>query len=298
MMDNPCKGEGCMADARGRAQNVKHWPGCSCEAPEISVLIPCWHGELTLAGSLDSVEAQSGLPPELGVEIVVVADGRQEDGRIVEEWIQQRGETRAFALTLVQLADNVGAGAARRIGYAFCRGRFLAFLDDDDVWHPRKLSVQWQWHQDNLERIASAHGYDEQTAGRDRSFVRLLVGGCSLPTPTVMIRRSLWPYEPEPYRYGEDWLTLAMIARHQPIMVLPSNLAWRSKLAPPIASDPYSLSRHRLKLRAGKLRALWILVRRGCLNPIWMPVLAVWSLVLAFRRCLLDWADGFRQPVA
>lgn len=278
---------------------LTHWPGLmGATAVEISVLIPCWHGELTIGGALDSVEAQQGLPDHVGVEVVVVVDGRQEDQQAVCRWIDSKGSSRRWAITMVCLKQNRGAGGARKAGYRHCSGAFLAFLDDDDVWHPRKLALQWGWHQDNPDRIASAHGYDEQTAGRDGSFVRLLVGGCSLPTPTLMIRRSLWPYEPEPYRYGEDWLTLAMIARHQPIMVLPNNLAWRSNLAPPIASDQYSLSRQRLKLRAGKLRAYWILSKRGCLNPIWLPGLAVWSLVLFFRRYLLDWAAGFRQPVA
>jgi glycosyltransferase involved in cell wall biosynthesis len=206
-----------MANPSGQDRNFKHWPGYSSGTPEISVLIPCWHGEKTIAGCLDSVEAQIGLPLGVAVEIVVVADGRQQDAWAVEEWIHREGEARRLALTLVKLHENVGAGASRRSGYAYCRGRFLAFLDDDDVWHPRKLEVQWYWHQNNPERIASAHGYGAQTAERDRSFVRLIVGGCSLPTPTVMIRRSLWPYEPEPYRYGEDWLMLAMIARLQPI---------------------------------------------------------------------------------
>lgn len=278
---------------------LTHWPGLmGATAVEISVLIPCWHAELTIGGALDSVEAQQGLPDHVGVEVVVVVDGRQEDQQAVCRWIDSKGSSRRWAITMVCLKQNRGAGGARKAGYRHCSGAFLAFLDDDDVWEPRKLTLQWGWHLDNPDRIASAHGYDEQTAWRDRSFVRLLVGGCSLPTPTVMIRRSLWPYEPEPYRYGEDWLTLAMIARHQPIKVLPNNLAWRSKLAPPIASDPYSLSRQRLKLRASKIRAYWILSQRGCLNPIWMPGLAVWSLVLFFRRYLLDWAADFRQPVA
>jgi glycosyltransferase involved in cell wall biosynthesis len=267
-------------------------------AVDISVLIPCWHAELTIGGALDSVEAQQGLPEHVGVEVVVVVDGRQEDQHAVCRWIDSKGSSRRWAITMVCLKQNRGAGGARKAGYSYCSGAFLAFLDDDDVWHPTKLALQWGWHQDNPDRIASAHGYDEQTAGRDGSFVRLLVGACALSTPTVMIRRSLWPYEPEPYRYGEDWLTLAMIARHQAIKMLPIILAWRSKLAPPIASDPYSLSRQRLKLRAGKLRAFWILAKRGCLNPIWMPGLAVWSLVLFFRRFLLDWAAAFRQPVA
>ena len=288
-----------MTDASREMQSVKHWPGRSDEAPEISVLIPCWHGEQTIAGALDSVEAQTGLPQGFGIEMVVVADGRQEDALAVEEWIHRCGETRRSALTLVQLAFNTGAGSARQFGYDFCRGQFLTFLDDDDIWHPSKLTVQWHWHQGNPDRIASAHGYGDVTSERDRSFVRLLIGGCRLPTPTVMIRRSLWPYEPEPYRYGEDWLSLAMIARLQPIKVLAGNLAWRSPLAPPVASDRYSLSRNRLGLRAGQLHAITALAGRGCLNPIWLPLLVFWSLVLTFRRWLLDWTSGFfRNPVA
>ena len=56
---------------------VTRWPGLT--AVEISVLIPCWHAELTIGGALDSVEAQQGLPEQVGVEVVVVVDGRQED---------------------------------------------------------------------------------------------------------------------------------------------------------------------------------------------------------------------------
>ena len=287
-----------MADASGVIQFVTYLPGRCCEIPEISVLIPCWHGEQTIAGALDSVEVQIGLPHAFGIEIVVVADGRREDAWAVEEWMEKRGESRRFALTLLQLASNVGAGSARRLGYAYCRGKFLAFLDDDDIWHPRKLAVQWGWHQANPDRIASVHGHGEQPSEQDRSFARLLIGGCRQPTPVVMIRRSLWPYEPEPYRYGEDWLMLAMIARLQPIKVIADNLACRSPLAPPVASDPYSLSRQRLNMRGCQLRSIHLLVERGCLNSIWMPVIALWLLVLAIRRWLLDWAALFRQPAA
>jgi glycosyltransferase involved in cell wall biosynthesis len=298
MIRIPCDGKGHMADVNCQARSVKFWPGCSDEIPEVSVLIPCWHGEQTIAGALDSVEAQTGLPQRFGIEMVVVADGRHEDSQAIEEWIQRCGKSRRSALTLVRLSVNVGAGAARRSGFACCRGRFLAFLDDDDIWHPDKLAFQWQWHQSNPDRIASAHGYGETTAEKDISFTRLLIGGCKLPTPTVMIRRSLWPFEPEPYRYGEDWLTMAMIAKIQPIKVINANLAWRSPMAPPFALDPYSLCRQRGKMRACQLRSIKLLVERRCLNSVWMPVLGLWSLALAFRRSLLDWAAGFRQPVA
>jgi glycosyltransferase involved in cell wall biosynthesis len=298
MMAMTCEAKARMVEISGQVEFVKDWRGCCEEPPEISVLIPCWHGEQTIAGALDSVEAQIGLPAAVGVEIVVVADGRPEDGWAVDAWIERLGDSRRSALTLVQLAGNVGAGAARRLGYRYCRGLLLTFLDDDDLWHPRKLAVQWHWHQKNPERLASAHGHGYQAAELDRSFARLLLGGCSLPTPVVMIRRSLWPYEPEPYRYGEDWLMLAMIARLQPIKVLAGNLSWRSTLALPLASDPYSLSRQRLRMRTSQLRSIRLLVERGCLHPIWMPLLGLWCLLLAFRRWLLDWVAGFREPVA
>ena len=275
---------------------VTRWPGLTeATAVEISVLIPCWHAELTIGGALDSVEAQQGLPEHVGVEVVVVVDGRQEDRQAVCCWIESKSSARRWAITMVCLRQNFGAGGARKAGYRHCSGAFLAFLDDDDVWQTRKLALQWGWHQANPERIASGHGYNTIPKGHEVSFTRLLIGGYSLATPTLMIRRALWLYGPEPYRFGEDWLMLAMIASMQPIIVLPQNLAWRSLKAPPLMDDIYSLSRQRRELRAGKLKRVVVLCQRGALNPIWLPPLLVWNLLLAVRRWLLDLKNYARQ---
>lgn len=257
-------------------------------AVEISVLIPCWHAELTIGGALDSVEAQQGLPEHVGVEVVVVVDGRQEDRQAVYRWIESKGSGRRWAITMVCLTQNCGAGGARKAGYRHCSGAFLAFLDDDDVWHPRKLALQWGWHQANPERIASGHGYNTIPKGHEVSFTRLLIGGHRPHNSTVMIRRALWPYEPEPFRFSEDWLMLAMVAKIQPLAMLPYDLASRSATAPAPLADRYSLSRQRLKLRLGSIRAIGVLIRRGQLNLIWLPPLLAWNLLLAVRRWLLD----------
>lgn len=268
---------------------VTRWPGLmGATAVEISVLIPCWHAELTIGGALDSVEAQQGLPEHVGVEVVVVVDGRQEDRQAVYRWIESKGSGRRWAITMVCLTQNCGAGGARKAGYRHCSGAFLAFLDDDDVWQPRKLALQWGWHQANPERIASGHGYNTIPKGHEVSFTRLLIGGSELATPTLMIRRALWPYEPEPFRFSEDWLMLAMVAKIQPLAMLPYDLASRSATAPAPLADRYSLSRQRLKLRLGSIRAIGVLIRRGQLNLIWLPPLLAWNLLLAVRRWLLD----------
>ena len=276
--------------ARGaELEEATRWPGLTgATAVEISVLIPCWHAERTIGGALDSIETQQGLPEPVVVEVVVVVDGRQEDRQAVCRWIESNGSGRRWAITLVYLRQNCGAGAARKAGYRHCSGAFLAFLDDDDVWHPRKLTLQWSWHQANPGRIASGHGYNTIPKGHEVSFRRLLIGGSELATPTLMIRRALWPYEPEPYRFGEDWLMLAIIAALQPIHVLPENLAWRSPKALPWKDDIYSLSRQRLKLRAGKIKSVVMLCQRDILSPIWIPALLGWNLLLTIRRLLLD----------
>ena len=268
---------------------VTRWPGLmGATAVEISVLIPCWHAELTIGGALDSVEAQQGLPEHVGVEVVVVVDGRQEDRQAVYRWIESKGSGRRWAITMVCLTQNCGAGGARKAGYRHCSGAFLAFLDDDDVWQPRKLALQWGWHQANPERIASGHGYNTIPKGHEVSFTRLLIGGHRPHNSTVMIRRALWPYEPEPFRFSEDWLMLAMVAKIQPLAMLPYDLASRSATAPAPLADRYSLSRQRLKLRLGSIRAIGVLIRRGQLNLIWLPPLLAWNLLLAVRRWLLD----------
>lgn len=277
-----------MAEAGLEA--VRRWPGLRGGDAEISVLIPCWHAEQTIRGALNSVEAQQGLPDEVAVEIVVVIDGRPEDQRAVHDWIMEVGERRRWSLTMICLRRNLGPGGARQVGDQYCTGRFLAFLDDDDVWHQDKLAIQWGWHVSHPGRIASSHGYGVSAREQDVKFRRLLIGGYNLATPTLMIRRSLWPWEPEPYRFGEDWLMLAMIASLQPIKVLQNNLAWRSPLAPPLMKDEHSLSRKRIMLRFGKIRSTMILSRRGLLSPLWLPLSLVWDLLMAGRRALLDLA--------
>jgi glycosyltransferase involved in cell wall biosynthesis len=277
-----------MANA-AELEEVTRWPCLmGATAVEISVLIPCWHAELTIGGALDSVEAQQGLPEHVGIEVVVVVDGRQEDRQAVCRWIESKGSGRRWAITMVCLTQNCGAGAARKAGYSYCSGAFLAFLDDDDVWHPSKLALQWGWHQANPERIASGHGYNTIPKGHEVNFTRLLIGGYRPHNSTVIIRRALWPYEPEPFRFSEDWLMLAMVAKMQPLAMLRYNLASRSAAAPQPIADGYSLSQQRLKLRLGSIRAIAILIRRGELSLIWLPPLLAWNLLLAVRRWLLD----------
>ena len=294
---------------------IQRWTIQPDAAIEISVLVPCWHVEPTIAGALESIADQEGLPEGVHVEVVLVVDGRPQDLAAIKQVIAERNQPFPFDLCLVSLAVNVGAGMARHIGYRHCRGSLLAFLDDDDLWHPAKLAIQWQWHQRHPMQICSAHGYrikgyqhidiealvwlyfdDVGSSATATDFFRLMIGGCSLHPSSLMIRCAHWPHEPEPLRFGEDWLMLAMIAYQQAIVILPGDLAWRSPQVPTVMQDRHSLSRQRWSLRCGKMQAIRILQQRGLLPRAMAMGLLAWNLLLQPRRYLLDAIDSVWQP--
>jgi glycosyltransferase involved in cell wall biosynthesis len=100
------------------------------EAPAISVIIPVFNRGYCLADTLRSVCAQTFTD----FEVVVVDDGSTDDSAAVARSFGER--------VRVLTQKNSGVSAARNAGLRAARGRFIAFQDSDDLWHPRKL--EWQ----------------------------------------------------------------------------------------------------------------------------------------------------------
>jgi glycosyltransferase involved in cell wall biosynthesis len=95
----------------------------------VSVVIPVYNGERFLAQAIESVLGQTWRE----VEVIVVDDGSGDhSGEIA----------RRFAPVRCLRQDNAGQAAARNRGAAAATGRFLAFLDADDLWLEDKLERQ------------------------------------------------------------------------------------------------------------------------------------------------------------
>lgn len=97
--------------------------------PEFSVVIPTYNRRALLAAALDSVWSQTFT----AFEVIVVDDGSS-DG------------TSEFLLSLAGRLQflsqrNLGPGAARNRGLERARGRYVAFLDSDDLWFPWTLET-------------------------------------------------------------------------------------------------------------------------------------------------------------
>jgi glycosyltransferase involved in cell wall biosynthesis len=98
--------------------------------PLISVIIPCYNAEAYLAEAIGSALGQDAGP----LEIIVIDDGST-DG--------SAGVAHEFGyLIRYERQTHAGIGAARNRGIELAQGRYVAFLDADDVWPDGSLGVR------------------------------------------------------------------------------------------------------------------------------------------------------------
>jgi glycosyltransferase involved in cell wall biosynthesis len=102
------------------------------DAPEVTVVIPTRDRWELLSRALAGVLAQK----EVSFEVVVVDDGSR-DGTASR--VAGLGDRRVRCVSHEQ---PLGVARARNHGVAEARGRWVAFLDDDDLWSTRKLTEQ------------------------------------------------------------------------------------------------------------------------------------------------------------
>ncbi|MEI9989063.1 MAG: glycosyltransferase family A protein [Rhizomicrobium sp.] len=99
-------------------------------ADDVSVIIPVFNGARYLGEAVESVLAQSHRP----ADIIIVDDGSTDATPDVANSFGTR-------IRYVR-QDNAGLSASRNAGRALAKTSIIAFLDCDDLWHPRK--IEWQ----------------------------------------------------------------------------------------------------------------------------------------------------------
>ena len=115
------------------------------EEPLVSVIIPTYNRANVIHRSISSVIKQSYQK----IEIIIVDDASTDD---TAQIIQQISDTR---IIYICHQINRGGSEARNTGIKNAKGKFIAFLDSDDVWLPDKLQhqlavISQQKCQDNL----------------------------------------------------------------------------------------------------------------------------------------------------
>ena len=102
----------------------------SNENYKVSVVIPLYNGEAFIKSAINSVLAQTYTIDE----IIVVDDGSTDKGpAIIREFFPQ--------IIFIQ-QENRGVANARNSGWKKTVHNWIAFLDQDDIWHPQKIEKQ------------------------------------------------------------------------------------------------------------------------------------------------------------
>jgi glycosyltransferase involved in cell wall biosynthesis len=161
--------------------------------PLVSVVMPAYNVAWCIGRAVDSVLAQDFRSREL----IVVNDGSTDGTRAVLEGY-------GAAITVIE-QENHGMSAARNVAIRRARGTYVAFLDADDWWLPRKLTRQVELMQgspeigfcSNAVRVEDGDGRLLNLWRCPRAQTDILAtlfaenaaiaGGCS----AVMVRKSL-----------------------------------------------------------------------------------------------------------
>jgi GT2 family glycosyltransferase len=214
--------------------------------PEVSVVVPVHNAAGLIVQTVRSILAQR----EVSLEVLVVDDGSRDDSAAA---CLALGDPRLCALAKPQ----GGVSSARNVGIRAARGRWIAFCDQDDVWHPRKLALQLAalaaWPQARLGATGARlwlpgadgrHGdplplLDDSAATQPNPrlagwiYHEMLLQSCVL-TSTALVERALaaeigdWD---EALPYGEDWDWWLRASRLSPFAYLAAPLvAYRQHL--------------------------------------------------------------------
>lgn len=99
----------------------------------ISIIVPVYHVENYIAQTMDCVYEQTYEKWEL---LLIDDCGGDNCVKIMKDYIRQKGDSR---IRLIHQPSNMGAAKARNRGLKEAKGRYIAYLDADDLWTPEKL---------------------------------------------------------------------------------------------------------------------------------------------------------------
>jgi glycosyltransferase involved in cell wall biosynthesis len=164
--------------------------------PSVSVVVPTYGRDAAqFQEAIESVRDQT----YKDIELVVVDDSPDE----VSSWLESRDDWFS-AVRLICDRDHDGAAAARNTGIWNTTGEFIAFLDDDDRWHPEKVERQVATFRSAgddtgvvytaLEYVREGQTLRQASATTSGDVTKRILMGTSLGTfSTLMIRSSLLP---------------------------------------------------------------------------------------------------------
>lgn len=188
------------------------------ESNKISVIIPMYNSEKTIERALTSVVNQTY---KGAIEIIVVNDGSKDNSqKKVENFINKHPN---FDIKLIN-QQNGGVSKARNTGLKSAIGNYIALLDSDDEWLPKKIEEQIVFFKKpNVDFITALRNNDKITfpySITDDNYaivtLKKLLFKVVGHTSTAVFKRSVLDeigYFDENQKYSEDanfWMKVSV----------------------------------------------------------------------------------------
>lgn len=185
--------------------------------PLVSIITPVYNAERFLSDTIKSVQNQI----YKNWEILLIDDcSKDNSAQIIKEF--QKYDNR---IKYIKLKKNSGASVSRNEGIRNAKGRFIAFVDSDDIWKPEKLEIQIKYMlKENLGFTFTSYRYMKENGELTNKIAKApskinyngllknTIIGCS----TVVIDREIVDYFEMPLvRRGQDTATWLQILRKE-----------------------------------------------------------------------------------
>ena len=157
------------------------------------------------------------------IEIILIDDGSTENVNPIKKIVNSS--------VVYFHQDKKGPSVARNMGIKIARGKYVAFLDSDDLFLPEKIEIQLDYMKKNPEICLSHTSYER--IDLDGNYIENVSSGfftgnvypeiilsCPIATPTVMVQREILICEKfnANVSIGEDVILWSQIAKQGKIL--------------------------------------------------------------------------------
>ncbi len=125
----------------------------------VSIIVPVYHAANYIVKTMEMVRAQTFSDWEL-----LLVDDASKDNSVkeIQDFLIKNPDSR---IRLLQNKENRGAAFSRNQGLKEAKGRYIAFLDADDIWLPQKLEMQLAFMEEKEAGfVFSAYEFGDENA--------------------------------------------------------------------------------------------------------------------------------------
>jgi len=234
----------------------------------VSIITPAYNSDKFIAETVRSVQSQT----HKNWEMLITDDASVDHLEQTVLTLSQQDPR----IKYYKLEKNSGPAVARNQSIQSAKGRYLAFLDSDDLWHPSKLERQLQFMSDNKVDFSFTYYRRMSEAGEPFPFsntspavvnYKMLLKDTTIGTLTVMLdRKSVGEVRLKPnWGYDDFVLWLDLLRGGRKAYCLPETLAFYRVMNRSVSSNKLRASKwvwkiYRKHERLSLFESLWCFV--------------------------------------